>query len=63
MSHGSLFHRSLDVLTCIYNHDMEQEAICEKVELDSAHVEKLIDKLCEWELIDEMSPSNTRFGA
>jgi superfamily II helicase len=44
-------------LTCIYNHDTELEAICEKVELGSAHVEELIDKLCEWELIEEMSPS------
>lgn len=56
MSYRSLFHRSLDVLTCIYNDETDIEAICEKVQLGTNHVEDLLSKLMEWELLDELSP-------
>lgn len=53
MKYRSLFHRSLDVLTCIYNDETDIDTICEHVELVQSYVEELIGKLTEWELIEE----------
>ena len=52
MTNRSLFHRSLDVLTCIWNSETEIEAICENVGLSSNRVEELLAKLVEWELLE-----------
>lgn len=54
MHNRSLFHRSLDVLTCIYNKDSELDAICDNVKLGPDYVEELLDMLYEWELLEDM---------
>ncbi len=59
MSYRSLFHRSLDVLTCVYNHETELDSICKQVGLGENHVEELIGKLTEWELLVDYTPELT----
>ena len=59
MSYRSLFHRSLDVLTCVYNHETELDSICKQVGLVENHVEELIGKLTEWELLVDYTPELT----
>ena len=54
MHHRSLFHRSLDVLTCIYNEDSDLDAICDNVKLGPDYVKELIGMLYEWELIEDI---------
>ncbi len=54
MRNRSLFHRSLDVLTCIYNEDNELDVICDNVKLGPDYVEELLDMLYEWELIEDI---------
>jgi predicted transcriptional regulator len=53
MSDRSLFYRSLDVLTCIWNKETDLDAICENVGLDSNRVEELLARLAEWELLED----------
>ena len=59
MPYRSLFHRSLDVLTCLYNHETQVEAICQQLGLGPNHVEELIGKLTEWELLEAYAPELT----
>ena len=56
MPYRSLFHKSLDVLTCVYNNETELDTICEQLQLGANHVEELIIKLTEWELLEEYTP-------
>jgi predicted transcriptional regulator len=59
MPYRSLFHRSLDLLTCVYNHETEMDTICKQLGLGEKHVEELIDKLTEWELLIAYTPELT----
>ena len=54
MHNRSLFHRSLDVLTFIYNEDSELYAICDNVKLGPDYVEELLGMLYDWELIEDI---------